>query len=782
MKPTYAAKSQPEKAKRPMNANILSVSGMKWTKQILMRLVAVVAVMAPLLASAAVPAVDNSTGASSVMSISATLNGTLTDTGGVPTQVYVYWGETDGGTTFSWDHTNDLGTNAAGPLSVPVTSLIPDQMYYYRFYATNADGAAWAVATTNFQTAASVGPAPINLGSCDHFTILANTTITVPAGAGPIHGDVGLSPGVGSSLEVPSVQVIGTVYTVDGTYAYPGPNAVIAPALLTTAHIDLTAAYGAASPAQLPGGIDVGNGELGGRTLAPGVYQSAPGSYDITLVDLTLEGGPDDVWVFQMASTLTVGVGRKVILAGGAQAKNIFWQVGSSATLGVSSVFKGTIMAQASITMNGSSTMDGRALARTGAVTYGALGGSLPTEDGNRLTIVITVPTNAATYTSLTNRPVLAGWASDSEGAGVTLVTLRNNRDVAGYNASGTALWQITNGLSLFQGTNRIEAIAYDGLGNSATDILEIVYNGDAQYDDVLRSGNIVQEIIIPDNLVPGSTVPVQWSVLSYVPIVSRVYAGVPGGWSFFQNGTYQGMTNSPWNLNGRRAFVYSFDCTWLVPQMSGECKLWFNVAQMDSDQFMIPIIPDGVDARSDPTYAKLIERTIVAGGTETNPPSGVDNWSSAWIFETLYQHKERSAVTITGITLADNLTQGSLVTCQWTVQSYVNVDAQLLVLNYATSNLWLTANATRIGDPVDTTYSFLDRTTGLRYYAKEYTFQATFTVPNQPGVQQVYFRSRDIDTPGSLWMAENLSADVDPRPRLENGMYGRMIDRTINP
>jgi hypothetical protein len=89
------------------------------------------------------------------------------------------------------------------------------------------------------------------------------------------------------------------------------------------AHIDWNAAFIAASPAQLPGGINLGDGELGGRVLAPGVYQSAPGSYDITLDDLTLHGGPNDVWVFQMASTLTAGSGRQVLLTGGAQAKNI---------------------------------------------------------------------------------------------------------------------------------------------------------------------------------------------------------------------------------------------------------------------------------------------------------------------------------------------------------------------------------------------------------------------------------------------------------------------------
>ena len=182
-------------------------------------------------------------------------------------------------------------------------------------------------------TVQAAGPAPIDLKSAGNFTILAGTTITT-TGGGIINGNVGLSPA--GSQGIPPAQVNGLIYN-GGSIA-------------AQAQVDLTAAIIAASPAGLPGGIDVGNGELGGRTLAPGVYQSAPGSYDITLVDLTLNGGPDDVWVFQMASTLKLGVGRKVILTGGAQARNVFWQVGSSATLDTSSVFAGTILAYASIT------------------------------------------------------------------------------------------------------------------------------------------------------------------------------------------------------------------------------------------------------------------------------------------------------------------------------------------------------------------------------------------------------------------------------------------------
>jgi hypothetical protein len=211
---------------------------------------------------------------------------------------------------------------------------------------------------TAHQTLQAAGPAPVDLGSAAHFTILATSTTTT-TGGGIINGDVGLSP-VGSQ-GIPPEKIHGTIHNGD--------------AIAAQAQLDLTAAIIAASPAQLPGGINAG-AELGGKTLVAGVYQSPSGSYGIT-GDLTLHGGPDDVWVFQMASTLTVAVSGRVILTGGAQARNIFWQVGSSATLGTSSVFKGTIMAYASITMNASSTLDGRALAQNGAVTFNGDGGSL---------------------------------------------------------------------------------------------------------------------------------------------------------------------------------------------------------------------------------------------------------------------------------------------------------------------------------------------------------------------------------------------------------------------
>jgi hypothetical protein len=133
---------------------------------------------------------------------------------------------------------------------------------------------------------------------------------------------------------------------------------------------DLTVAYNFA--AGVAGGA-VLTADIGGQTLAPGVYKttSAQPSLGIT-GNLTLDGGgdPNAVWIFQIVSTLTTAATNShVILTNGATAQNVFWQVGSSATLGTTTTFAGTIMAQASISLDTGAILNGRALARTGAVT-----------------------------------------------------------------------------------------------------------------------------------------------------------------------------------------------------------------------------------------------------------------------------------------------------------------------------------------------------------------------------------------------------------------------------
>jgi len=137
----------------------------------------------------------------------------------------------------------------------------------------------------------------------------------------------------------------------------------------------------------LPGGIDVSSlggaaGQLANRTLAPGIYKSAPGTFAIQGGDLTLDAGgdPNAVWVIQIVSTLTTAAGNsQVILINGANSQNVFWQVGSSATLGTNTTFAGTIMAKASVTLTTGATLNGRALAETGAVSLDSNPVNVPT-------------------------------------------------------------------------------------------------------------------------------------------------------------------------------------------------------------------------------------------------------------------------------------------------------------------------------------------------------------------------------------------------------------------
>jgi hypothetical protein len=183
--------------------------------------------------------------------------------------------------------------------------------------------------------------------------ILAGTSIT-NTGATTISGDMGLSPGTSVGGFPPGI-LTGTLHIND--------------AIANQAKLDLTAAYDDAAGRTATDIVTL-SGNIGGLTLTPGLYKSTS-SLAISSGDLTFDakGNANAVFIIQIASSLTTTSGRKVILSGSAQAANIFWQVGSSATFGTTSVFKGTIMAMQSITFNTGATLDGRALARTGGVT-----------------------------------------------------------------------------------------------------------------------------------------------------------------------------------------------------------------------------------------------------------------------------------------------------------------------------------------------------------------------------------------------------------------------------
>jgi len=192
----------------------------------------------------------------------------------------------------------------------------------------------------------------VNLDCAADFAILAGSTVTNTGPTVINNGDLGLSPG-SAVTGFPPGRVIGGVIRINDVKAND------AKLCLTTAYND--AAGRTTAPILL-------SGNIGGQTLAPGLYKSTS-TLEISSGDLTLAGPADGVWIFQIASTLTTTAARQIILSGGAQAKNVFWQVGTSATLGTTSDFKGNILANQSITLNTGAVLNGRALTRIAAVS-----------------------------------------------------------------------------------------------------------------------------------------------------------------------------------------------------------------------------------------------------------------------------------------------------------------------------------------------------------------------------------------------------------------------------
>jgi hypothetical protein len=194
--------------------------------------------------------------------------------------------------------------------------------------------------------------AQVNLGTAGSFGVLAGSTVT-NTGTSTISGDVGVSPGSAITGFPPGIIVGGAQHSND--------------AVAIQAQTDLTTAYNAAAGATCT--ADLTGQNLGGQTLTPGVYCfTGPAQLTGTLT-LNALGNANSVFIFKIGSTLTTASASTVLITNGGSSCNIFWQVGSSATLGTTTSFAGNILAQTSITLTTGANLSGRALARTGAVT-----------------------------------------------------------------------------------------------------------------------------------------------------------------------------------------------------------------------------------------------------------------------------------------------------------------------------------------------------------------------------------------------------------------------------
>jgi uncharacterized repeat protein (TIGR02543 family) len=275
----------------------------------------------------------------------------------------------------------------------------PNTGYTFTSWSGDASGAANPLTvvmdankniTANF-TLASVPPV---LGSAAKFgafggnagitnqglnTVINNGSIGTTAASTLITGfHDGTTGDIYTETPLNTGNVTGRIYT-----APPAPGTATSFAIASQALLDATVAYNSISPASKPGGTDPGAGELGGLTLAPGVYKSASGTFKITNGDLTLDakGDPNAVWIFQTAAGLTVGIAgpagaRSVIMINGGLAKNVFWYVGSAATINAAGggIMTGTIISSAGVTFSTAgnavqTVLNGRAISLVASVT-----------------------------------------------------------------------------------------------------------------------------------------------------------------------------------------------------------------------------------------------------------------------------------------------------------------------------------------------------------------------------------------------------------------------------
>jgi len=264
-----------------------------------------------------------------------------------------------GGTVASFTPDSDLAANTeyTATLTTGISDLAVNPL---------AANIVWSFTTG---TDVAKGPAPVNLGSASEFAILSKTGITnIPASA--ITGNIGASPITAAALNtVTCSEITGTIYGADDGYTatcFEGDAA--ANTLVANAVLDMGAAYRDAAGRTTPDFTELYAGDLSGQTLVPGLYKW--GTDVLINSDVTLSGGANDVWILQIARDLIQAGSTQVTLTGGAQAKNVFWQVGggTGVTLDTGAYFNGIILAEKGITVNTGATVNGRLLSQT-AVT-----------------------------------------------------------------------------------------------------------------------------------------------------------------------------------------------------------------------------------------------------------------------------------------------------------------------------------------------------------------------------------------------------------------------------
>jgi len=291
----------------------------------------------------------------------------------IDSQINLNWSSVTGATYYNvYQSLDDLTYNlisspaALTTATYDVTGLTNGILYYFKITAANT--VAESTYSNVVSETPSFRPIPVNLGTAGNYAILSKSGIsTVPNSV--ITGNIGVSPiaataitGFSLTMDATnefssSTQITGKAYASD--YASPTSSN------LTTAISNMETAYTDAA-GRAPNYTELYVGDISGQTLTPGVYKW--GTAVLINADVTLHGGPNDVWIFQVAKGITQATGTQIILTGGAQAKNIFWQASETVAIGTGAHFEGIILGKTNITLGTNASINGRLLAQT-AVT-----------------------------------------------------------------------------------------------------------------------------------------------------------------------------------------------------------------------------------------------------------------------------------------------------------------------------------------------------------------------------------------------------------------------------
>jgi Ice-binding-like len=260
-----------------------------------------------------------------------------------------------------------------------------------------------------------------SLGTAASFAVLGASTVT-NTGATGVNGNLGVAPGTAVTGFPPGIVTGGTIHTGDAT--------------ALQAQSDATTAYN--NLAGQPCDINFSGQDLGGKTLVPGTYCFSSSAQLTGALTLNGQGNPNAVFVFQIGSTLTTASNASVVLINGAQACNVFWQVGSSATLGTTTRFAGSILAQASDTLNTGATVAGRAIAQTGAVTLDS--NQLSASPCALISTATATPGGSPTATRLpATATAIAATATAAAATGTAIVAATNTAVAAATNTAVAA-------------------------------------------------------------------------------------------------------------------------------------------------------------------------------------------------------------------------------------------------------------------------------------------------------------------------------------------------------